>query len=197
VARTYRKDLSHVTWDEVFARQVKRASLVEEWMNDLKLKPGARVLDVGAGPGYVSLVLAERVGPAGLVYAVDRKAEALAYLERLQRERRVAHIQRVVADATTMDRGTLSPDSALVTMVLHHTDDPPGLLANVARLLPAGALALVAEFHPEGPCKVGPPQSERVSPEQVQAWCEAAGFQVLRYRRQTPEHYMLILERHS
>lgn len=193
--KPYRKDLSHTTWDEVFARQVKRAGLVEEWMNDLQLTPGARVLDVGAGPGYVSLVLAERVGPDGLVYAVDRKADALAYLERLQRERGVAHIQRVMADVTTMDRGTLSPDSALVTMVLHHTDDPPGLLANVARLLPTGALAVVAEFHPEGPCDVGPPRTERVLPEQVQAWCEAAGFTALTYRRQSPEHYMWIIQR--
>ncbi len=62
---SYRKDLSHITWDEVFARQVKRAALVVDWMNDLELRPGARVLDVGAGPGYVSLVLAERVGPEG------------------------------------------------------------------------------------------------------------------------------------
>ena len=193
--KVYRKDLSHTTWDEVFARQLKRAGLVEEWMNGLQLKPGARVLDVGAGPGYMSLVLAERVGPDGLVYAVDRKADALAYLEGLQQERGVAHIQRVVADVTTMERGTLSPDSALVTMVLHHTDDPPGLLANVARLLPTGALAVVAEFHPNGPCKIGPPQTERVSPEQVRAWCEAAGFTVLTYREQTSEHYMLIVQR--
>jgi ubiquinone/menaquinone biosynthesis C-methylase UbiE len=128
------------------------------------------------------------------VYAVDRSADALAYLERLQHERGVAQIQRVVADATTLDPGTLHPDSALVTMVLHHTDDPPGILASVARLLPAGALAVVAEFHPEGPCEVGPPQTERVPPEKVQEWCDAAGFKVLAYRRQTPEHYMWIVQ---
>lgn len=192
---SYRKDLSHITWDEVFARQVRRAGLVEDWMTALQVQPGARVLDIGAGPGYVSLELASRVGPGGLVYAVDRSADALAYLERLQIERGVPQIQRVVGDARTLEPGTLQPDSALVTMVLHHTDDPPSLLRNVARLLPAGALALVAEFHPEGPCEVGPPQSERVPPEQVQSWCEAAGFAALTYRRQTPEHYMLIVQR--
>lgn len=193
---SYRKDLSHITWDEVFARQARRAALVEEWMDALRLQPGARVLDIGAGPGYVSLVLADRVGPEGLVYAVDRSADALAYLERLQRDRDVPQIQRVVADVTTLDLGTLHPDSALVTMVLHHTDDPPGILSNVARLLPSGALTVVAEFHPEGPCEVGPPQAERVPPEQVRAWCESAGFEVLTYRRQTPEHYMWIVQRH-
>ena len=192
---SYRKDLSHTTWDEVFSRQVKRAGLTEDWLAALQLQPGARVLDIGAGPGYVSLLLADRVGPDGIVYAVDRSADALAYLERLQHERGVAQIQRVVADATTLDPGTLHPDSALVTMVLHHTDDPPGLLSNVARLLPPGALAVVAEFHPEGPCEVGPPRTDRLAPEQVRAWCEAAGFEILTYRRQTPEHYMWIVQR--
>lgn len=191
----FRKDLSHLTWDEVFARQVRRAGLVEDWMEALHIQPGARVLDVGAGPGYVSLVLANRVGPDGLVYAVDRSADALAYLERLKRERGVTQIQGIVGDATTLDPGALRPDSALVTMVLHHTDDPPGILANVARLLPAGALAVVAEFHPEGPCEQGPPQSERLPPEQVREWCEAAGFEALTYQRQTPEHYMWIVQR--
>lgn len=195
MGESFQKDLSHLTWDEVFARQVRRAGLVEEWMNDLQLKPGDRVLEIGAGPGYVSLVLANRVGPDGLVYAVDRSADALAYLERLQNERGVPQIQRVVGDARILDPGTLHPDSALVTMVLHHTDDPPAILSNVARLLPSGALAVVAEFHPEGPCEQGPPQSERLPPEQVREWCEAAGFEVVTYQRQTPEHYMWIVQR--
>ena len=195
MAEPYRKDMSHVTWDEVFARQARRAGLIGEWMDALQLQPGARVLDIGAGPGYVSLVLADRVGSEGFVYAVDRSVEALAYLERLQRERGVAQIQRVVADATTLDPGTLQPDSALVSMVLHHTDDPPAIINGVARLLPPGALAVVAEFHPEGPCEVGPPQAERVSPEDVKSWCESAGFEILTYRRQTPEHYMFVVRR--
>jgi ubiquinone/menaquinone biosynthesis C-methylase UbiE len=195
--KSYQKDLSHTKWDEVFSRQVRRADLVEDWMAALQLQPGARVLDIGAGPGYVSLVLADRVGPDGLVYAVDRSADALAYLGRVQHERGVAQIQRIVADAATLPPGALTPESALVTMVLHHTDDPPGLLANVARLLPAGALAVVAEFHPEGPCEVGPPRAERLSPEQVRAWFEAAGLEALTYRRQTPEHYMWIVRKRS
>jgi len=195
VEQPYRKDLSHISLDEVFARQVRRAGLIEAWLDALQLQPRARVLDIGAGPGYVSLVLAERVGPDGLVYAVDRSADALAYLERLQRERGVPQIERVVADAKTLESGALRPDAALVTMVLHHTDDPLGILSSVARLLPAGALAVVAEFHPEGPCEVGPPREERLLPDQVRAWSEDAGFEVLTYRRQTPEHYMWVVQR--
>ena len=80
----FRKDLTHLTWAEVYARQEKRAHLVDAWMNALCLKPGDRVLEVGAGPGYVSMILAERVGREGVVYAVDKSADALACLERRQ-----------------------------------------------------------------------------------------------------------------
>jgi protein-L-isoaspartate O-methyltransferase len=43
------KDLTHLTWAEVYARQEKRAHLVDAWMDALRLKPGHRVLEVGAG----------------------------------------------------------------------------------------------------------------------------------------------------
>jgi ubiquinone/menaquinone biosynthesis C-methylase UbiE len=191
----YQRDMSHTTWDKVFERQSHRVALLEEWLRDLEIGPGTRVLDVGAGPGYFSLILAERVGPAGVVYAVDRSAEALHYLERLQQERGITNIQRIVADIATMPAGAIHPQAALITMVLHHADDPPGMITGAARQLSTKARAIVAEFHPEGPGEYGPPLSERIPPEQVRPWCEDAGFDVLTYRRQTPEHYMWIVQK--
>ena len=195
MAKPFRKDLTHITWDEVYARQVKRDHLVQAWMDALRLKAGDRVLDVGAGPGYVSLALADRVGPDGLIYAIDRSAEALAYLERLQRQRGILNIRRFVGDAATLEPADLRVSSALVTMVLHHAEDPASILRNLARLLLSRALAVVAEFHPDGPCEQGPPRVHRLRPEQVQAWCEEAGFLIVSHQRQTPEHYMLLIQR--
>lgn len=192
---SFRKDMSHLTWDEVYARQAKRADLVGGWLDALGLKPGDHVLEIGAGPGYMSLILAERVGRDGAVYAVDRSADALAYLERLQAERGIRHIRRIVADAATLEPTDLHPNSALITMVLHHADDPAGVLRNVARLLPVGALAVIGEFDPEGPGEHGPPRAHRLAPEQVEAWCKDAGFAVLDCRHQTAEHYMLLVQR--
>jgi ubiquinone/menaquinone biosynthesis C-methylase UbiE len=185
----------HITWDEVYARQMQRANLVPEWMEALGLAADNRVLEIGAGPGYVSLVLADRVGANGVVYAVDRSAEALAHLERRQNERGASNVRRFIADAATLKDSEIRADSALVTMVLHHADDPSGVLRNLHRLLPPHAKIIVAEFHPEGPCEQGAPRAARLTPEQVQAWCQEAGFHVRAYKRQSPEHYMLIAER--
>jgi ubiquinone/menaquinone biosynthesis C-methylase UbiE len=195
MAEPYRKDLSHLSWAEVYARQEKRAPLAEAWMDALRLKPGDRVLDVGAGPGCVSLALAARVGRGGTVYAVDRSAEALAYLERLQEERGVPQIRRIEADAAAFAPSDLTLDAALVTMVLHHAEDPLGILRSVARLLRPGARAVVGEFDPEGPCEVGPPREHRIAPEQIGAWCEAAGLALVEQRQQSPEHYMVVVQR--
>jgi SAM-dependent methyltransferase len=197
VEASFRKDMSHLTWDEVYARQAKRAGLVGEWLDALGLKPGDHVLEIGAGPGYVSLLLAERVGREGVVYAVDRSAEALRHLERLQEQRGIRQIRRITADAATVQAVDLHPNSALITMVLHHADDPAGVLRNVARLLPAGAPAVIGEFDPDGPVEYGPPRAHRLAPEQVKAWCKDAGFSVIDHRQQTPEHYMLLLRRAS
>jgi ubiquinone/menaquinone biosynthesis C-methylase UbiE len=191
----YQKDMSHLNWAEVYSRQEKRAALVAEWLDVLALQPGERVLDVGSGPGYVSLQAARRVGPTGLVYAVDRSAEALAYLEGLQQAEGLSWIVRVVADAATLDPPAEPVDVALVTMVLHHTDDPAGVLRSVARCLRPGARVVVAEFHPDGPGEYGPPSGERISPETVRTWCEEAGLSHLVYRRQSPEHYAVFAER--
>jgi ubiquinone/menaquinone biosynthesis C-methylase UbiE len=191
----YRKDLSHLSWDQVYARQALRTGLMTEWMDALGLKAGDRVLDIGAGPGFVSLALAERVGASGRVYALDRSADALAYLERLQRERGLAQIERIAADAAALELARIRATSVLVTMVLHHADDPAAILGAVARCLPPGAAAVIGEFHPDGPCTSGPPRDHRLSPETIETWYQQAGLTTVSYRRQTPEHYMMVAKR--
>jgi len=191
----YRKDLSHLTWDEVYARQVQRGVLVGDWMDALRLKPGDRILDVGPGPGFVSLLFAERVGPSGLVYAVDPSAEALAYLQRLQKERPIANIKTFVADAAKIDLPGVKLDAALVAMMLHHTDDPSGIMRNVARLLRPNGLAVIAEFCPNGPCEHGPPRDHRLTSQQLRSWCDAAGLTTVSERRQSPELCMVLVQR--
>jgi ubiquinone/menaquinone biosynthesis C-methylase UbiE len=195
VTEPFRKDLSHLAWAEVYERQAARGHLVDAWMEALHLGPGGRVLEIGAGPGYVSLALADRVGPGGLVSAVDRSAEALAFLERLRTQRGLSQIQPILGDAATLEPLAVTPDSALVTMVLHHAEDPPAILRNLARLLPLDARAVIAEFHPEGPCAQGPPKAHRIEPARLRGWCEEAGLEVLEYRRQSREHYMLVIRR--
>jgi ubiquinone/menaquinone biosynthesis C-methylase UbiE len=191
----YRKDMSHRTWDQVYERQKQRAYLAGDWIDALRLKAGDSVLDVGAGPGFMSVLLAERVGRGGLVYAVDPSAEALAFLERQHEERGLPKVKTIIADAAKVDLGAERVDGALVSMVLHHADDPAAILRNVQRLLRPGGRAVIAEFDPDGPGDHGPPPTERLARVQIRSWCEAAGLLTLEERQQSAEHYMFVVQR--
>lgn len=63
-------------------------------------QPGECVLDACAAPGAKTTAIAERVGPAGLVVAVDRHPRRLALVARDAARLGLAHVRTVHADAT-------------------------------------------------------------------------------------------------
>ena len=70
---------------EVQRDTVKEAQVVMDLAN---IQPGMTVADIGAGNGYYTIRLAERVGPKGRVLAQDIDADALHRLGlRVERER--------------------------------------------------------------------------------------------------------------
>lgn len=80
------------------------------------VQEGAVVADVGCGPGAVSAVLAQIVGPTGVVYAVDRDPEALALARQLATE---AGVSNVVTSEGTATASGLEPGSVNVVMMRH------------------------------------------------------------------------------
>jgi 16S rRNA (cytosine967-C5)-methyltransferase len=66
----------------------------------LDAKPGERALDVCAAPGGKATALAERVGPAGRVVALDRHARRLALALRDARRLGLGNLETHVLDAT-------------------------------------------------------------------------------------------------
>lgn len=188
----YRKDMSHLEWEEVYERQVRRDELAPSWFDALDLGPGDRLLDIGSGPGHIAFLAADVVGPAGTVYAIDRKAAALRYLRHLQTERDVRSIRPVVADAEAMAVRFTDPLPALLTYVLHHADRPPRVLEEVYATLPTGSRVLVAEYHPGGPGEHGPPIDHRIHPDELVDLIRAAGFRAGDRRDYGKESYAVV-----
>jgi len=110
---------------------------------------GMDVLDIGCGPGFFTLEMARRVGPAGRVTAVDLQQgmldKARAKLERAGLADTVTfHLCR--ADAIGL---TGAFDLILVFHVLHEVPDPACFLRELKGLLKPGGRVLLAEpgFH--------------------------------------------------
>jgi protein-L-isoaspartate(D-aspartate) O-methyltransferase len=95
-------------WDgETAISSASQPAIVSLMLEQLRLEPGQRVLEIGAGTGYNAALLAELVGPAGAVVSVELGAqiagEAHAHLAAAGYER----VRVVVADG-----GAGWPDAA-------------------------------------------------------------------------------------
>ena len=103
------------------------------------LRPGLRVLDLGCGPGSITLGIAERVAP-GEVVAVDRDASQVEATAAAARAAGGAAVRPVRADATALPLGDGAVDAALVHAVLEHLPDPVAALREVRRVLAPGGV---------------------------------------------------------
>jgi ubiquinone/menaquinone biosynthesis C-methylase UbiE len=163
-------------WAAVWERQAGRAELWPDWLARAGIRPGDRVLDVGCGPGFGSLLIGGQVQPGGRVWALDRAAAALDYLRARQAERGDTSVEPLLGAATAIPLPDASVDCAVVAHMLHHTDDPAAILREVGRVLTADGRALIVEYDPDGRDDIGPPRSERLAATTVADWLPAAGL---------------------
>jgi SAM-dependent methyltransferase len=142
---------THIHWAEETAGLDRSASwwrpvdqATAEW---LRPRRGGTVADVGCGAGGMTVVLADLVGPEGLVYAVDGEPALLELVRQRAVRHGVAERTRLVTadlgDGTA--GGFLGEPADLIwaAHVVHHVPDQQAAVARLAGLLaPGGRLAL-------------------------------------------------------
>ncbi|MFF6783370.1 methyltransferase domain-containing protein [Streptomyces sp. NPDC012510] len=141
-------DYSLTLDDSEIARYRLMADIAERRERDLwtaaGVVPGARIADVGCGPGALSVRLADIVAPDGAVWAVDRDSDALAVASALAERSEVpVHTGTGSAEATGLAQGTF--DVVMLRHVLAHNGGHEQAIVNhLAELArPGGAVYLV------------------------------------------------------
>lgn len=105
------------------------------------LRAGLDLLDLGCGPGTITVDLAERVAP-GRVVGLDAAAGVLQEAAALA-DRRGVRAEWVVGDALALPFPDATFDVVHAHQVLQHLPDPVGALREAARVLrPGGVLAV-------------------------------------------------------
>lgn len=106
------------------------------------LSPGLRLLDVGCGPGTITVDLAARVAP-GATVGVDREAAVIAEARALLESPPIAPVEFRTADAYALEFDDASFDIVHAHQLLQHLTDPVAALIEMRRVLrPGGVLAV-------------------------------------------------------
>ena len=103
------------------------------------LAPAAHVLDVGCGPGTITVGLADHV-PAGRVTGIDAAAEALADARAEAARGGQRNVSFEVGDVRHLDFDDAAFDVVHAHQVLQHLADPVAALAEMRRVCRPGGI---------------------------------------------------------
>jgi SAM-dependent methyltransferase len=145
-------------WEERFPDDGPRYRRAAD---DMALRPGAVVADVGCGTGRALAPLRAAVGPRGVAIGVDLTPEMLAEARRLDRG------ALVLADAMRLPLPDGALDAVFAAGLVSHLSDPVAGLAELARVCRAGGR--LALFHPVGRVALARKQGREPSPDDVRA----------------------------
>jgi len=108
------------------------------------LRAGMRVLDLGCGPGSITLGLAEAVAP-GEVVGVDFQPAQVAQAQALSAARGVMNVRFEVADVYRLPFPDGSFDAVFAHAVLMHLREPVRALVEMRRVLRPGGIVGVRD----------------------------------------------------
>lgn len=162
----------------------------EQLVAALRLKPSARVAEVGAGTGFFLKYLSKSV-PRGKVYLLDVEPKMVDYLNR-----------RILRDGFARAAAFLSkPDQAQipekVDLVLfvntyHHIEARTEYFKKLRDSLRPGGRIAIVDFKMES--TIGPPASMKVEPARAIQEIEAAGFAASKSFDFLTEQYFLVFQ---
>lgn len=129
-------------WDRLFDEQM--AFLNHRLVADARLRSGMRVLDVGSGTGYPALLVAQTVGPDGLVTGIDLAERMLDVARRKAASFGLTNVAFHEGDATTLPFDANSFDAVTSRFCLMFLPDIPKAVAGIARVLKPGGWVAAA-----------------------------------------------------
>jgi SAM-dependent methyltransferase len=147
---TTEKDYVLGTHDDEVARlglqnAVWRPCATDAWRR-AGITVGSTVVDLGCGPGYAALDLAEIVGPTGRVIAIDRSRRFLDRLERTAKARDIGWIETYERDLDEGDLPPLEAHAVWTRWVYAFVKHPHRLLEHAVAVLRPGGSVVVHEY---------------------------------------------------
>ena len=160
-------------------------------LDAIVLKKGDVVADIGAGVGYFTWRMAERVGPEGLVYASDIQPGMLAQLKKNVAARGLTNVVPVLGTDVDPKLPAGKLDLALLVDVYHEFSQPQKMLARIREALKPSGRMILLEYRKEDP-SVPIRLVHKMTVQEVRAEIEPEGFKFETSLESLPRQHILI-----
>ena len=191
------REISHVmghpgaSWLErpLRDREEKTSRLVQ----NLPLQPGNMVADIGAGTGYFSFRLAERL-PQGTVMAVDIQQEMLDIIESRKLEGYSGNVETVLGTERDPKLRAASVDLILLVDAYHEFSWPREMGEAMSMALKPGGRLILVEYRGEDP-SVPIKRLHKMTQKQARKEMRAVGLEWESTEDFLPQQHFMVFRR--
>jgi ubiquinone/menaquinone biosynthesis C-methylase UbiE len=169
----------------------ERAALMLE---NLGVKPGMTMCDMGCGNGYHTLRLAKMVGPEGKVLGVDIQREMLQFLTERAEKEGITNVTPIHGSVVDPQLPEGAVDLILCVDVYHEFSHPEHMLTAMRKSLAPGGRLVLVEFRAEDPTVPIKPL-HKMSKKQINKELSANGFKLVQEYEELPWQHMMFFER--
>jgi ubiquinone/menaquinone biosynthesis C-methylase UbiE len=165
----------------------------ETILNEAGATKGMTMVDLGSGPGFFTIPMAQMTGEKGLIYAVDSNQTMLNGLkENIAKSEVNPNIIKIVnSDVCHTGIPKKSVDLVLFANVLHEVEDKKAFFQEVRRISKPTAYIVDVDWK-KIQTEHGPPFKERLSEDEANRVLAENGFCVIKQIEVGPYHYELI-----
>ncbi|MEE9150830.1 MAG: class I SAM-dependent methyltransferase [Thermoplasmata archaeon] len=161
----------------------------------LNIREGGYLLDAGCGDGFISIAASKLVGESGKVFAVDVDGNSIESLKKEIEQNYIKNIEPMQADISkNLPLEDNFIDICLMVNVFHglvENEESEMALKEIKRVVKDNGRFAVIEFKKMDSFP-GPPESVRLTPEQVQSILEVYDFMNQDFFEIGPYHYGMI-----
>ncbi len=154
---------------------------------------GMTIADLGCGPGFFTIPMAQMTGDKGVIYAVDSNQTMLnALKENIAKSKVNPNIIKIInSDVCHTGIPNESVDLVLIANFLHEVEDKKTFFQEVRRISKPTTYIVDVDWK-KTQSEYGPPLKDRLSEEQATGVLAENGFSVIKQIDLGPTHYELI-----
>ena len=163
-------------------------------LNVLNIAKGSSVADVGAGSGYWTVKLSERVGPTGKVFANDLQPQMLDILRSRLSATGISNVTLVQGTVNDPKLPPASVDLELMVDVYHELSQPQAMLRGLRDALKPGGRLVLLEYRKEDP-SIPIKFEHKMSVAEAKLEVEHEGFTLAEVDESLPWQHILIFKK--